>query len=182
MITETGDNVKWSKSFLFFVLGIIFSYPVWQVYDAKKITTKHQKTIASLQKPDSLTISDNKENKEKSELKWPNTTAPDTTDPHWEFNNNLNINGVAYYKVETTKGKWQWVEDIAVNESIANEDRHKRNLMEAMQFRVLTDAEMNDVISYGRDLNIYNMEPYQEEQKQRELNEALLQQYRLRHR
>lgn len=172
------------KPFLFFVLVAVFLYAIWQVYDAKRTITEQQKTIASLQKPDSLTISDNKEKpeKEKPELEWPNTSAPDTTNPYWEFNNNMTINGVAYHKVEINKGQWQWVEDITANEAIASYNNRKRYLMQALQSRILTDAEMNEVNSHGRDLNIYNMEPYQEEQKQRELNEALLQQHRLRQR
>lgn len=167
------------KLFLFVVLAVLF-YVAWR-YKANMTIAEQQKIVTSshLQKPDSLTILDKKK---KPELEWPNTTAPDTTDPYWEFNNNMNINGVMYYKVEMTPGNWQWVENIAANEAIANYNNRKRYLMQALQSRILTDAEMNEVNSHGRDLNIYNMEPYQEEQKQRELNEALLQQHRLRQR
>lgn len=56
----------------------------------------------------------------------------------------------------------------------------RRNLYWALRTRVLTDEEMGRVASLGISLCIEPMTPYREIDKIRELNEALLQQFKLR--
>jgi hypothetical protein len=60
------------------------------------------------------------------------------------------------------------------------EEADRRDLLWALQSRVLTDAEMAMVETLRLNLVIQSDVPYMEADKQRELNEALLQQYRLR--
>lgn len=113
-------------------------------------------------------------------LEWPLTTPPDTTEPYWNLNNNLNINGVNYYKKRTSDGKWKWTKNIEKNNRHEAIQNRKRELMQALQSRVLTADEMQEVNSYGRNLNLYPYEVFKSLEKQKELNEALLQQHRLR--
>lgn len=111
---------------------------------------------------------------------WPNTTAPDKTNPYWKFNNNLTINGTPYKKSEISPGKWQWV----VNEELLRlsqiRENHRRDLFWALRSRVLTDAEMTEVDGYRDSLNIEQMVSFNPAEKARELNDALLQQFKLR--
>lgn len=110
-----------------------------------------------------------------SELSWPNASPPDSPGII-----GLNINGTPYHRVEVSKGKWIWEEDFEATKIIQDDNNRRRELMRLLQSRVLTKKEMDEVTSRGRDLNIYNGEPFNEAEKQRELNEALLQQFRLR--
>lgn len=120
------------------------------------------------------------ENPEQETREWPNTTPLDKTDPFWEFNNNATFNGVPYCKAETSPGQWQWVVNEEARASMAACEARKRELFRALQTRVLTDEEMAEVEGHGDDINIRNMEPFFEADKQRERNEAFLQQARLR--
>ena len=91
---------------------------------------------------------------EKSKYTWPDCEPLDKSDPHWEFNNNANCNGIPYFRKEVSPGKWQWVID---QESLrrSNEwDQQRRDLYWALQTRVLTDDEMAQVKNYGSRLNI----------------------------
>lgn len=115
-----------------------------------------------------------------AEPQWPDTTPIDKTDPYWEFNNNMNVNGTPYHKVEVSPGRWQWVVNEESRKAVVDSDNRKRELLAALRTRVLTDEELREVLAHGDDLNIYNWEPYRPEAKQRELIEALLAQLRIR--
>jgi hypothetical protein len=115
-----------------------------------------------------------------SKNEWPNTTAPDKTNPYWERNNNMNCNGTQYKKAEVEPGKWQWIVDEAAMNYLAEIEKHRRDLYWALRSRVLTDAEMLEVEGYGDRLNIQPMVSYNAEEKKREMNDALLQQFKLR--
>lgn len=103
---------------------------------------------------------------------WPDTDAPDKTNPYWEFNNNLNANGVQYKKAEVSPGKWQWIEDEKANQAMADEENHRATLWNALQTRVLTNAEMKEALGYGDRLNVQNMVSYYPEDKKRGLDRA----------
>ena len=92
----------------------------------------------------------------------------------------MNLNGTPYKKAEVSPGKWQWVVDEASLKMQLDYEQHKRDLAWGLQSRVLTDAEMTEVAQYGISLFTQSMVSYREEDKQREMNEALLQQFRLR--
>jgi hypothetical protein len=111
---------------------------------------------------------------------WPNTDPPDKSDPHWKFNNNLNCNGTPYRKEEVAPGQWQWVVDQKIMKLTADRERHRRDLYWALRSRILTDDEMKEVEQYGDYLNIEPMVSYSSDEKKRELNDALLQQFKLR--
>lgn len=113
-------------------------------------------------------------------LEWPKTTAPDKTDPYWEINNNLNNNGTEYRKVEVSPDHWEWQVDKAAMEAGARYEQQRRDLYWALRSRVLTDDEMAEVTRYGDGLNVEPMVPYRPADKAIELNDALLQQFRLR--
>lgn len=114
------------------------------------------------------------------EPKWPDTTPPDKTHAFWEINNNLNLNGVPYHKVEVEPGKWQWQVDKEVQQASWDHETRKRQLATDMQTRILTEEEMQEAIQHGIHLFTYNMQSYSCEEKQKEFNEAICQQYRLR--
>lgn len=116
----------------------------------------------------------------KPEYKWPDTGPIDKSDPYWESNNSFNINGVPYIKAEVSPGKWQWVVDENTQRLDRENDQYKRDLYWALRSRILTDEEMARVKSYGVNLIIESMVPFRTEDKQRELNEALLQQFNMR--
>jgi len=58
--------------------------------------------------------------------------------------------------------------------------KHREDLAWALQSRVLTDKEMTEVSTLGITLFVQDGQPYYEADKQKQLNEALLQQFRLR--
>lgn len=77
-------------------------------------------------------------------------------------------------------GKCQWQMNREETQRVQGEEQHRKDLYWALRSRVLTDAEMAEVAQYGADLNINDGETYNADEKARELNDALLQQYRLR--
>lgn len=111
---------------------------------------------------------------------WPDADPPDKTNEYWEFNNNLNVNGTQYKKVEVVPGKWQWKEDEAAMKFMRDAERHKMELWFALTTRVLTDDELKEAVSYGSFLNLQTMVPYNAEEKSQELTSAFLVQQRLR--
>lgn len=111
---------------------------------------------------------------------WPYAEAPDKTDPNWEANDNLQINGTPYRKVEVEPGKWQWQVDEGLQESMRKSERARADLYMALRARVLTDDEFSRAISLGLLLVTRNMVQYYELKKRRELDDAFLQQTRLR--
>jgi hypothetical protein len=117
---------------------------------------------------------------DKTKYVWPDCPPIDKTDPHWELNNNCNFNGVQYRKVEVSPGEWQWKVNEELHSRIRKEETHRSSLYWALRSRVLTEEEMAEVERYGDRLNIQNGVSYTAEAKARELNNALLQQFRLR--
>ncbi len=111
---------------------------------------------------------------------WPDTDPPDKTNPYWEFNNNMSVNGTPYKKVEVSPGKWQWAKDEVSMKYMADAQDHRRNLWYALTTRVLTDAELKEVAGHGSSLNIEPMTPYNAQEKLTELQNALLIQQMLR--
>jgi hypothetical protein len=112
---------------------------------------------------------------------WPDTDPPDKSDPNWEFNNNLSMNGTQYKKAEVSPGKWQWIVDEKAMKSLRDAESHKWALWSALTTRVLTDAELKEVDSYGSYLNIQPNVSYNAGEKLQELHNALLIQQMLRH-
>lgn len=110
---------------------------------------------------------------------WPNTTAPDKTDPYWEFNNNMNANGTPYKKVEVSPGKWEWRVDEVSLKASHDYDAHKRQIYKALRTRVLSDAELQEALDYGDYLNVEPMVGYTEAEKSKELNDAFVTQHKL---
>lgn len=106
-------------------------------------------------------------------LKWPHTTAIDKSDPHWEFNNNLNSNGVTYMKKELTPGDWQWVvnEEAKCAKEKFYQDRYE--LAIALSTRVLDSAEMIRALKIGSDLYIRDMTPYSQRDMDAKFEHAL---------
>jgi hypothetical protein len=115
----------------------------------------------------------------KPKHKWPDCDPVDKSDPYWEFNNNLNINGVNYLKREVAPGRWQWVENEEANRRQWERECRKMELFHALWTRALTQPEEEEAISHGDALNIQNCVPYRAEEKQRELHNAWFQQRRL---
>lgn len=115
-----------------------------------------------------------------AKMEWPNTTPIDKSNPYWEFNNNMNANGTQYRKTEVEPGKWQWTIDQEAMESKARSDQARRDLYWALRTRVLTADEMSRVQQMGLWLVTEENVSYYEADKQRELNDALLQQFKLR--
>lgn len=115
-----------------------------------------------------------------AEKKWPDTAPPDKTDKFWEFNNNLNVNGTPYKKEEVAPGKWQWAVDKESQRRSWQYEREKSELYMALRTRVVSDAEFDRAKSLGLSLVTQPMVSYRESDKQNELNEAFLQQFKLR--
>lgn len=115
----------------------------------------------------------------KPEYKWPDCAPIDKSDPYWEFNNNMNCNGINYLKKEVEPGRWQWAENEEANRQQLEYEKRKRSLFFALQTRLLTPEEEAEALGHGTSLNIENMVPYREEDKQRELQDAWFQQRRL---
>lgn len=116
----------------------------------------------------------------KPKHKWPDTDPIDKSDPYWECNNNMNCNGTAYKKEEVERGRWQWVVDEKMMKYARDREQHRQDLYWALRSRVLSDDEMREILQYGDGLNVTPNTPYYAADKAKELNEALLQQHRLR--
>ena len=111
---------------------------------------------------------------------WPDCEPLDKTKEFWEFNNNLNVNGVPYEKAEVQPGKWQWVVNQESPQELRDYEARKSNLATALQTRVLTEDEMQEVLGHGENLFIRNMVSYSQDEIQKRFNEAICQQFRLR--
>lgn len=107
---------------------------------------------------------------------WPNTTAPDKTNPYWEFNNNLNVNGVQYQKVEVSPGRWQWAVDDKAMKAMQDYEDAKWKLFFDLSRRKLTHKELMGV-HIG--MNVRNMESFFAVDKYAELYDALVAQWEL---
>lgn len=118
--------------------------------------------------------------KPEPKYKWPDTEAPDKTQAYWELNNNLSVNGVPYKKVEVSPDKWQWQIDKVSQEAGWRYEQEKAELYQSLRTRILTDKEFERAKSLGLSLVTQNMVPYFEADKRRELDDAFLQQERLR--
>jgi len=89
--------------------------------------------------------------------------------------------GYTVYKaVDAANGRCKWVIDHGMMRALAEEEAHRQALWWALRSRPLTDAEMAEVAQMGLFLVIQMGAPYQEDEKMRELSDALLQQFRLR--
>ena len=112
----------------------------------------------------------------KSEYSWPDCPPPDEKCQYL----GCNINGINYKQSEVSPGRWQWVVNEEAEKRIRDEEAHRANLYWALRSRVLNDEEMAEVERYGSSLNIQLMVSYSPHEKEMELNNALLQQFRLR--
>jgi hypothetical protein len=74
----------------------------------------------------------------------------------------------------------KWVVDKAAMKAVADDDEAKKNLYWALRTRVLTDKEMEQVRQEGVDLLIHNGETFNDVEKEKELNDALVTQFRIR--
>ena len=59
-------------------------------------------------------------------------------------------------------------------------EQRKLDLYFALRTRVLTDEEWAQVVEHGDHLNISSLQPYFATEKMKELNDAYLQQFKLR--
>lgn len=112
----------------------------------------------------------------KPEYVWPDCPPPDEKRQYL----GCNINGINYKPSEISPGCWQWVVNEEAEKRIRDEEAHRANLYWALRSRVLNDEEMAEVERYGSSLNIQLMVSYSPHEKEMELNNALLQQFRLR--
>ncbi len=103
---------------------------------------------------------------------WPDTEAPDKTNPDWKFNNNMTINDVPYWKVEVSPGHWQWQINQKLKKEVDDEEAHKEKVWKDLSTIRMDPKELKEAQDYGKQLNIVPMVPYMEEDKTRELNEA----------
>jgi hypothetical protein len=87
---------------------------------------------------------------------------------------------VQYKEEKTAPGRCKWVVDEEAMKRAAELELHRRELWWALRSRPLTDDEMAEVKQIGIYLTVGDGESFKEEEKMRELNDALLQQYRLR--
>ena len=85
-----------------------------------------------------------------------------------------------YHIVEYSPGKCRWEIDREGMRTAAQEEQQRRDLYFSLRSRVLTDKEMQEVADYGKYLNIDSSVPYNEGDKAKELNDALLTQFKLR--
>lgn len=89
-------------------------------------------------------------------------------------------NGYQSFKeVEVSVGKCKIVEDIEAEETTRKIEDRRDELWEALQTRALTQKEMKEARRIGKYINISPMQPYMEIDKQKERDEAWLQQARL---
>ena len=70
--------------------------------------------------------------------------------------------------------------DVSAEQAVRDHERRKHDLYFALRTRVLTDEEWEEVVRYGDQLNIKNMVSYYPSEKTIELNDAYLQQFKLR--
>lgn len=108
------------------------------------------------------------------EPKWPDTTPIDKSDPYWEINNNLNINGVPYHKVEVAPGKWQWKVDEKSQRAMQKSEDDTWTLFRALSERKLTHEELLRVYPT---MNVRNMQPFFQVDVDAELYDSLVKQW-----
>lgn len=119
----------------------------------------------------------------KIRYKWPDCAPPDNIDKskeYWEQYLCCNFNGINYKMFEVEPGRWQWRVNEKLERMAREYEAHRANLYWALRSRVLTDEEMSEVERYGSSLNIQPMVSYSAHEKELELNNALLQQFRMR--
>lgn len=110
----------------------------------------------------------------------PWTIGPECQPPTGGIQSKTGPDGDWWTQVEFEPGRWRWEWD-SKRSAEAQQERDKRHrLMWAMRSRVLTDEEMALVERYGTRLNIDMGVNYKEEEKRKELNDLLFQQFRLR--
>jgi hypothetical protein len=114
--------------------------------------------------------------KNNSQLQWPDTTPPDKTDPNWEFNNNMNLNGIQYLKVEVSPGKWQWQVNQAVMAEEYKEESDRRHLFYSLSRRKLTHEELMHI---DDNINVQMNVAFNQNDKYVELYDFLVQQWEL---
>jgi hypothetical protein len=81
---------------------------------------------------------------------------------------------------EASPGVCQWVEDVKGEKIVAQENARREQLWNALQTRVLTDAEMREVLGYGEFINEPTGIPFNVEKKASERADAFMTQLRLR--
>lgn len=113
---------------------------------------------------------------ELGELQWPGCCPPQPGVLCESFSNGYE----QYKRSEVSPGRWQWVVDEDAMEASRRYETRRRNLYWALRSRVLSEEEMAEVGRWGDRLNIEPMVSYSAPEKARELNDALLQQFRLR--
>lgn len=103
---------------------------------------------------------------------WPECVPPDPSDPRSKFNNNLNVNGTAYYC--TAEGRWAI--DEKVMEWKRDHQRSRGDLLAALTRRKLTHEELMRIEPL---LNTREMEPYFAAVKYAEMYDLLVTQWEL---
>jgi hypothetical protein len=88
-----------------------------------------------------------------------------------------------YKGADAGHGRCKWVVDQEATKDIqqaeAQYEKHRQDLLWALRSRPLTPQEMGEVEQMGLSLVTPNNVQYDENEKVRELNDDLLQQYRL---
>ena len=93
----------------------------------------------------------------------------------WQFGGGSD--GYTQYKCSA---QGRWVVDTEAMKAAADEDAHRHKLAAALISRVLTEAELDEVMQQGIYLITEPMQPFSEEEKTKEFNDDLAQQFRLR--
>lgn len=89
------------------------------------------------------------------------------------------VDGIHYRSVATPDGAEAWEIDWAATEADLASDARRRDLYVALNTRVLTDAEVKLVETYGAALNVDPAMPYDKDQKATELKGAWKRQFDL---
>lgn len=122
--------------------------------------------------------------KAKATLKWPDASPPcDIRKPScddYDYFTSHAISGLPYRRKEVSPGHWQYVVNEEQLKFEAEDQKRRDDLRWALASRVLTDKEMDEVRQEGIGLLTCNGQPYREEEVQRQLNDLLFQQFRLR--
>ena len=84
------------------------------------------------------------------------------------------------YQQFTCSPEGKVVEDKGAEASLAKAESHRQELAIALRTRILLPAEMAEVLSYGPNLFVQNMQPYFQDTIDKEFNEALEIQRQLR--
>lgn len=114
---------------------------------------------------------------ETAKYEWPNCEPPREDGMGCQA---MSDGRTQFKKEEVSPGKWQWMPDREAMQAMFDREQHRRDLFWALRSRVLTNAEMAEVSSYGDQLNIECGVSYMPGEKSIELNAALLQQFRIR--